>query len=327
MASALITGATGFIGTYLLHELVAAGWHCRVLVRPDRPGPDEPDVEVVQGDLTDKTSLHGIADDIDVVFHLAGVGHVAAVSDGAYARFRAINVEGVDNLIAACRPQPLRRFVHFSSTAAMGLIRAAVIDESCEPEPRTPYQHSKREGELIVLRACQNDALPGVILRPCMVYGPGGTGEFAKICRWMAKGIFPRVGRGSSLMPMIHVRDVVRGAVLAAERGRSGEAYLLVGECLPIATMRRIVLDTLNLKRPYMYVPLGVALLGAGMIEGASRLTGKPAPVSRQNVLSMATGRQFDPSKARRELGFEPEHSLAQSAGEVLDWFKKQGIV
>jgi nucleoside-diphosphate-sugar epimerase len=249
------------------------------------------------------------------------------VSAEAYMGFRAVNVEGVANLVKACAGKPLRKFVHFSSTAAMGLIRAEQIDESLPPQPVTPYQRSKYKGEQVVLEACKTHGLPGVILRPCMVYGVGGTGEFAKMCRWMAKGIFPRVGRGPSYTPLVHVRDVARAALRAAERGQPGQTYLVVGESVPIAEMRRIVLDTLHIRRPYPYVPLGLALAGASVVEWLAQLTGTPPPVSRRNILSVATGRVFDVSKAKTELGFEPEIRLADAAREVVAWFKQQAIV
>ena len=329
MTTALVTGATGFIGRYLVSDLLSKGWTCRLLVRPtsDVSGLPQAGVEIAQGDITLPASLEGVADGVDVVFHLAGAGHVAAISKDAYTQFRAANVTGVANVVEACRGRPLRKFVHVSSTAAMGLIRAPKIDEDSPPQPRTPYQLSKREGEQVVLDAWKNDSLPAVIVRPCMVYGPGGFGEFARMCRWMARGIFPRVGRGPSLTPMIHVRDVARGAALAAERGQLGQAYLLVGESLPIAEMRQVVLSTLNLDRPYPYVPLGVALAGAAVLEVVSRISGKPMPVSRHNIQSVTTGREFDIRKARNELGFEPALKLSESAAEVLGWLREQGAV
>jgi nucleoside-diphosphate-sugar epimerase len=327
MTTALITGATGFIGQYLLRDLLALGWRCRVLSRADRPELARSGVEVVRGDITNRSSLRGALDDIEFVFHLAGAGHVAAVSAEAHAHCRAVNVDGVANLLEVCREQPVRKLVHFSSTAAMGLIKADVLDEDSPPQPRTPYQLSKYEGEAVVRRAWQEWKVPAVIVRPCMVYGPGGTGEFAKICRWMAKGIFPRVGRGPSYTPLIHVRDVALGARLAAERGRPGEVYLLVGESLPVAEVRRSVLQALHVQRPFPYVPLRVAVTGAGMIEWATQRLGKVPPVSRANIISMATGRRFNIDKARHELGFEPQCLLADNAAEVLSWLKAQGKV
>jgi nucleoside-diphosphate-sugar epimerase len=325
MTTALITGATGFIGQYLLRDLLTLGWRCRVLTRTDRPELTRSGVEVFRGDITVRSSLKGAVDDIDVVFHLAGAGHVAAVSAEARAHFRAVNVTGVANLLDLCRGWPVRKFVHFSSTAAMGLIKAETLVEDSPPQPHTPYQLSKREGEEVVLHSWQKFNVPAVIIRPCMVYGPGGTGEFAKICRWIAKGIFPRVGRGPSYTPLIHARDVALGARLAAERGRPGEVYLLVGESLPVAEMRRIVLHALHLRRPYPYVPLRVALTGAALLEWITQRLGKVPPLSRANIISMATGRRFSIDKARNELGFTPQHLLADSAPEVLAWLKAQG--
>jgi len=326
----LVTGGTGFIGRYLLRALCAAGHGCRVLARPGSDLAPLADLalEVVRGDVTDPASLRGIADGMDVVYHLAAAGHVSAQSSDAYARFRALNVEGTRHLIAACHGSGISRFIHFSSTAAVGTVRRPIIDETTPCQPQTPYQRSKHESEQVVLAAWQQDRFPAAILRPCMVYGPGGKGEFLKICRLMARGVFPRVGRGANLTPIVHVRDVAQAAVRAATRARPGEVYFVASaQSYPAATLRRHVLAALGVRRRYPYVPLWLALAGAHGLETVARWTGRTPPVTRQNIRSTVADRVFDISKAQRELGYQPAMPLDEGIRETIAWFRREGVL
>jgi len=326
----LITGGTGFIGKHLLRALCAAGHSCRVLVRPesDLAPLAELVLEVVRGDVTDPSSLRGIADGMDVVYHLAAAGHVTAQSPDAYARFRALNVDGTRHLIAACLGSGISRFIHFSSTAAVGPVRRPIIDETTPCQPQTPYQRSKYESEQVALAAWQQEGFPAVILRPCMVYGPDGKGEFLKICRLMARGIFPRVGRGANLTPIVHVRDVVQAASSAATRARPGEVYFVASaQSYPAATIRQHVLAALGVWRPYPYVPLWLVLAGAYGLETVARWTGRTPLVTRQNIRSTVADRVFDIRKARRELGYQPAVPLDEGIRETVAWFRQEGVL
>ncbi|NLS76087.1 MAG: NAD-dependent epimerase/dehydratase family protein [Chloroflexi bacterium] len=327
---ALVTGGAGFIGQRLLRRLAERGVACRALVRPgrDTSALDGLGIEWAAGDVTDPATLRGLAADVDVVYHLAAVGHVAAQTEEDYQRFRRVNVEGTRNLLRACQGERIARFVHFSSTAAMGTLRRERIDETAPCQPATPYQKSKREGELAALAAWRESGVPALALRPCMVYGPGGEGEFLKFCRLFARGLFPRVGRSPNLTPLVHVDDVVQAALLAGERGRPGEVYLVAGErSYPLAELRAEILAALGLRRPYVYMPLWLALAGAWALETTGRVAGRVPPVTRRNILSTTASRVFDIGKARAELGYRPAVTLAQGVRETVAWYRERGLV
>jgi nucleoside-diphosphate-sugar epimerase len=329
MPLALITGATGFIGQYLLHDLQARGWQCRVLARTDRPELRErgSDVEIIKGDVTQPETLRSIAADVNVVFHLAGAGHVAAVSESDLQRFRAINVEGTRHMLAACVEHPVQRFVYVSSTAAMGLPDTNEIDETTAARPRTPYQRSKWEAEEVVRSFAAQSSMPATIVRPCMVYGPGGQGEFLKICRLIKRGILPKVGRSLNRMPAVYVTDVSAALLAAAERGRVGETYLIAGGSYSLEEIRARVLKALNLSRPVIPVPYGAAILGAGLIEGISRVLKRPPIVSRQNIRSVSASRWFNTAKAQRELDFVAQVDLAHGVPLTIDWYRENQLI
>ena len=327
----LVTGGTGFIGNYLVRGLVAEGHRCRCLVRDlhsINKLADHSQVDFVEGDVAMIETLENIGKGIEAVYHLAGAGHVSAVSKEAFQSFFRLNVRGTRNIMEACGRSGVKRFIHFSSTAAMGLTRRREIDETVPCEPETPYQRSKYQSELAAFETGKKLGLEVIILRPCMVYGPGGKGEFLKFCRLIKKGVFPRVGTGKNLTPMVHVQDVAQAAIRALQSGRSGEVYLIASETSPpFKEIHRLVTRTLGTRRPYFYVPLPVALLAAYLLEKWAFLNKVTPVVSRKNILSFATGRVFSTLKASDDLRYVPTQKLESGIEETIRWYQQMKLL
>ena len=326
----LITGGTGFVGRHLVRALIEKGALVRMLVRKTSKIEEfkELGIELVHGDTTKRDSLQGIAKDIDVVYHLAAMGHVSAISKAAYQRFFDVNVNGTNNLAEECCNNKVDKFIHFSSTAAMGLIKKPLVDETMPCRPSTPYQKSKYESEKTILTNWKEKGLPAVILRPCMIYGAGGTGEFTKICRLIKKGLFPKVGRGKNLTPMVYVDDVVQAAILAGERGIPGETYLIASDnSFELDRIRDLILKELGIKRIYPCVPTTLSKIGAWGIESLAKTFGFTPIVTYQNIDSTATDRVFNISKAKRQLGYNPKTSLKDGIRKTLNWYLERGYL
>lgn len=329
----LITGVTGFVGQHLLERLLAEGYSCRCLVRSlSIPGGlrQFEKVEYVQGDITRPDTLKGIGEGVDFVIHLAAMGHVSAISEEAFRAFVDINVNGTSNLIEALLPykSSIKRFIHFSSTAAMGLIKTSLVDENTPCQPASPYQKSKYESELVALSFWEKDNFPVVVFRPCMVYGPGGQGEFLKMVRLMKKGFFPKVGRGQNLTPAVYVSDLVDATVKALEKSIPGETYLITSNtsfCLD--DIRNTVVAELGVNPIYPYVPALMALFGAKLIEIVSQLMNKQPIVTYKNMDSTITDRFFDISKAKRELGYDPKVTLQEGISKTIRWYKREKLI
>ena len=322
----LVTGGTGFVGRYLVRELISQGSSCRLLIRPTSDTSwlnGTEDVELWEGDLTRPHTLVGIAKRVDYVFHLAAEGHVSAMSEEAFNHFTRINVEGTKNLLSGCKNHAVKKFVHFSSTAAMGLIKKKLVDESDAPRPTTPYQKSKLKSEQVALQLGKDFGVPTVAVRPCMIYGMNGKGEFYKICRLMRKGMFPKVGRGRNLTPLVHVKDVVQGAIKGAENGIAGEVYLLASDCsIDLNEMRSLVMEAWGTKAIYPYVPVWFMFFVAWCFELLAELNGKAPIATTQNVASTVWDRQFSIEKAKRELGYVPNINFRDGIFETVNWFK-----
>jgi nucleoside-diphosphate-sugar epimerase len=326
----LVTGAAGFVGNYLVKELLKKKVSVRALVRKNSNIKDMTNngVELVYGNITDRDSLQGITENVDVVYHLAAMGHVSAASEEAYRKSYEVNVTGTQNLIEECLKAEVKRFIHFSSTAAMGLIKQPTIDESAECQPSTPYQRSKYESEQCVNAYFRDKDLPSLILRPCMIYGVGGRGEFLKWCRLIKKGFFPKVGMGENLTPFVHVKDVVQAAVLAADNGQEGETYLVASEqSYSLTLIRNLVAKHLDVKKPYVYVPKWAALAGTYALENAAKWLKFTPVVTSKNIRSISTDRVFSIEKAENQLGYHSLMDLETGIKETVHWYRDQGYL
>ncbi len=325
----LVTGGTGFIGQYLVRQLLQEGYSVRCLVR-DKAQAEALFIptrylEFIPGDLTKPETLVSIADGVDHVFHLAAMGHVSAVSQQAFQQFVAVNVEGTASLMRECGRAGVGRFIHFSSTAAMGLIKKSIVDETDPPQPRTPYQKSKYESEIVALSLGKDFGVPTLVLRPCMVYGIGGTGEFFKMCRLMRQGIFPKVGSGRNLTPLVHVRDLVQAAMRTIHRGKAGQVYIIASErSLAMDELRKMVMTAWGARACYPYVPVWLMYCAASGFELLGRMAGKAPLATRQNIASTVWDREFSISKAANDLGYAQSVDFEAGINETVAWYKTQ---
>ena len=321
---ALVTGATGFIGSHLVDALVQRGDQVRCLVRnTNHLGwvKDSP-VEFVVGNCQEKDSLNQAVQNVDQVFHLAGA--IAAVKEKTYFE---VNGQGTENLVLACienNPR-LQKFISISSQAAAGPCRSGGHKNESDPcEPVSPYGKSKLLGEELALSHAHE--LPLLILRPCAVYGPRDKG-FYTLCKGLSRRINPVLAGHDQHISMCHVRDLVRGILLAAEtRTESGEIFFLSdGHDYRMAEIGDIFAQAMQIKPLRFRLPRQM-LFGMGFIaECFSRLTGTPSILSRGKVEEMICKNWLcDIAKARAQLGFEPRISLARGAESTVAWYKKQ---
>ena len=325
----LITGATGFVGPYLVRALVEKGHTCRCLVREGShtDGLMHSGVERVQGDVTRPKTLEGLAEGADGVFHLATLGHMSNFRVTG-EMFEAVNVRGTINVMTEALRAGVQRVVHCSSVAAMGIVQEVPAIEESPCNPHHPYGRSKLEAERAVRRMVREQDLRAVIVRFSMVYGPGDSRDILRLTRMAKKGRFPRVGNRPKLTPLIHVEDAVRGLMAALNRGRAGETYLITNAAsMPFDRIREVIQQALG-RRPWaLWVPESAVLCAASMAETIWRLLGKAPPVTRKNIESTLADRVFSINKARRELGFEPEKDPEEGLRETVAWYREKGWV
>jgi dihydroflavonol-4-reductase len=324
---ALVTGASGFVGSAVARELIAHGWRVRVLVRPasDRRNVDDLKVEIAQGALEDAASLRAALVGCTHLFHIAA-DYRLWVRDPA-AMFHA-NVDGTQLLMESALAAGLSRIVYTSSVATLGIDGdGGAADETAPSEFADmvgPYKQSKFRAEEAVRKLVAERGLPAVIVNPSTPVGPRDIKPTptGRIIVEAASGRMPAfVDTGLNL---VHVEDVAIGHVLAAEKGRVGERYILGGENLSLAEILAAVADLAGRHKPWLRLPLAPLMPVAWLAEGLARITGKE-PFVTQDGLRMARKKMyFSSAKAQAELGYAPRPAR-QGLAEAVAWFRQAG--
>ncbi|MHB0877598.1 MAG: NAD-dependent epimerase/dehydratase family protein [Anaerolineae bacterium] len=314
MAACLVTGATGAIGPSLVRELCARGYRVRALVRT-RPAPGllPESVEVVTGGL-EASALAQAVEGVDVVFHLAALLHITNPDAATIARYQEVNVGGTEAVLRAAVARGVSRVVYFSTIAVYGSTDGRVVDESTPPDPDTPYASSKLAAERLVLAARRGDAQPlGSVLRLAAVYGPRLKGNYDRLVRALSRGRFIPVGDGRNRRTLVHVDDVIRAAVLAAEhQGAAGRAFNVTdGTFHTMDEITGAICYALDCRPPRLSLPEAPCRLAAGVVEDASRLLGISAPVRRSTIEKYVEDVAVKGDLVQAILGFHPAVDLA----------------
>jgi dihydroflavonol-4-reductase len=325
----LITGATGFLGPYLVRRLATNGSECRCLVRngADTSKLELNGVETVVGDITQPETLTGLADDVDCLLHMATLGHMNNYTV-TEQMFEQINVMGTINIMTEALRAGVPKVIHCSSVAAMGICQDNPATEQSACNPHHPYGRSKLRAEQEVLRLVTERRLPASIVRFSMIYGPGDPRDMLTLTRMAKKGLWPTIGSRPKLTPLIHADDAAQGLLLAAEKGKPGEIYLITNrQSEPFDRLRRIISKGLGIWRPPIYVPEWAALGLASAVERSFALVGKQPPVARKNIESTLADRVFSTEKAQREIGFEPKIGVKAGLEQTVQWYMDKGWV
>lgn len=321
---ALVTGATGFIGSHLVEALVQQGAQVRCLVRnTSQLGwvKDLP-VELVVGDCREKASLQQAVQGVEQVFHLAGA--TMAVKEKS---FFEVNGLGTGNLVQACieNKTPLDKFIYLSSQAAAGPCPSGNKKNESDPcEPVSPYGESKLMGEEVALSHAHE--LPLLILRPCAVYGPRDKGFFTLV-QYLSKGIKPCLSDHDQHISLCYVADLVRAILLAATTPTaSGEIFFLSdGHDYRMADIADTFAHVMEIRPLKLRLPRQLLFGMAYCAECFARVTGKPSIMSRGKVREMGcTNWLCDIAKARTRLGFKPRIALTQGVALTVAWYKKE---
>jgi dihydroflavonol-4-reductase len=329
--TALVTGATGFVGAAVARNLLARGVAVRALVRPnsDRRNIAGLAVEPVEGRLEDADSLRRAVAGCDALFHVAA-DYRLWVRDPA-AMMRA-NVDGTRSLMRAARDAGVRRVVYTSSVAVLGHVAdGQQADEAAQSDLADmvgAYKRSKFLAEIEVRRMVAEEGLPAVIVNPSTPIGPRDIKPTptGRIVVMAARGKMPAyVDTGLNI---VHVDDVAEGHWLAFERGKVGERYILGGEDLTLAEILRRVAALVGREAPTISLPRRRRALYpvALAAEAMARVTGRE-PMATLDGLRMAKWKMwFSSAKAERELGYR--HRPAQDAlADAVRWFEQSGYL
>lgn len=328
MAKVLITGANGFLGSWLTKKLVEDGHDVSVLVRKNSDLSELTGlaIEKLYGDVTDPDSLLSSFKGQEVVFHLAGL---IEYKRSRRAKMEAINVGGTQNVVDAVSKMQVNRLVHLSSVVAIG---AGFSDKDILSEESVynishldlGYFETKRKAELIVKAAVEKKLLDAVILNPSTIYGAGDARKGSRSTQVkVAKGKFPFYTNGG--VNVVPVEDVVHGIVSAWKSGRSGERYILSSENLTIRKLFQLIAEAAGVRAPSILMPDQV-LHVLGSVGDLLQKYGIEKGFSRENAWTATLYHWFDSRKAQAELGFKPR-SAKWAIENSVSWMKEHQII
>lgn len=325
----LVTGATGFVGSAVARALAARGHSLRLLVRAgsDRRNLEGLEAELATGDLTDEASLNAAAAGCRHVVHVAADYRIWVPDPDAMLR---ANVDGALAMIRAAGRAGAERIVHCSSVAALGQIGDGTPANEDTPANEADfigiYKRSKYLAEKAVLELAARDDLPVVVVNPAAPVGPRDIKPTptGKMILDAAAGRVPAyIDTGLNI---VHVDDVAMGHVLALEKGRVGERYILGGTNMLLKDILSLVCDVAHRRPPRIQLPHGLLEPAAFVMEKLARVTGVP-PMMTRDHLKMARKKMFYSSeKAVRELGYQPR-PVRLAVEDAVAWFRGNGML
>jgi nucleoside-diphosphate-sugar epimerase len=317
---ALVTGASGFIGSHLAEKLLRQGYEVACLKRKtsDPKWLEGLNIEFIHGDCCDRDSLSNCIQGYDYILHLSGLTKAHSKKD-----FYMVNERGTENLIeTVSRNNPqIKRFIYLSSLSAFGpKINKGTSGENSKPHPVSDYGKSKLMGEDAVLR--YKDRVPISILRPTVVYGPRDRQLFF-LFKLIKRGILPSWGDG--YISLIYIDDLIDAILLTMQKEDAiGKTYFISdGKIYSHNEVLNEIASALNVRVFKIRVPKSVLPLIGFLGDGIGKITGKSTIINRDKMKElMYTHWICDISKARDELGFEPKIGIKEGIKWTADWYK-----
>jgi nucleoside-diphosphate-sugar epimerase len=329
VSRALVTGATGLVGSHIAERLIADGWSVRALVRDAASAwLSELGAELARGDILDHKSLRAAIAGCDTVFHCAAL----VSASGSWQRFQRVNIDGTRAVVDAAAAASAR-LVHTSSVAVYGSsarYRDAPTDEDTPLAPLDEdayYARSKRESEHLVLDAHATGELWATAIRPPMIYGRRDRQLVPRFARVMRTGFFPLFAHGRSIISLVHASAVADGAVRAACCDAAGGRAFNLANDFPVTVADMVQLGSNGLGRRVrgVSVPVPIARAVFASLAGFARLGHRHAMAHQlpSTVDTFSRDNPFSSERARKELGWTPTVRPEVGIPDAFAWWKE----
>lgn len=309
---ALVTGASGFIGSALCAELLNRGFRVRAFLRPKSTEAHLPrGVEIFRSELSDQAGLDQACVDVDSVFHLAGIAHVSAGSADLHSK---VTVEGTANLLESARRTGVRRFIFFSS------ILAAALDSPGSPERyKTYYAITKHQAEQLILKDGDGN-LETCVLRPANVYGPGMKGNIAGMIRRIRDHRLPPLPNLDNEMFLVSVQDLCEVAILAARNPKAvGQTYVVTdGVSHTPASLEKDIYAALGRNKPAWHSPrlfYYLASLAAHILDKSGVWKND---LGLRTYYNLVESLPISSERTPEELGFQPTRRFPEELPSII---------
>ncbi len=326
----LITGATGFVGSHLVEELLAQKvkpQNITLLIRSaDKRKllPPHP-FTIIIGDIRDKKAVAKATEHVEYVYHLAATSGFQGSTDNDYLD---TNVGGTKVLLDALKKKRIRKFLFVSTIAVYGLPAwTGPIEGYDETHPHTYseiYGKSKEKAEQLIKHVHSRTHIPFAIVRPSSVYGPRDHGQLYELYRAIDKRQFMMIGNGKNVMDLVYVKDLVRGMIRACEAKQKTSEYILSGDTPTLETVVRQIAASIHAPITPFHIPYALALPASAVAHAAFQSIGKRSPLFPSRVKVLTTSYSYSYAKAQRELGYIPKTPFSKGASLTGKWYLSQ---
>jgi dihydroflavonol-4-reductase len=325
MTRVFLTGGSGLIGGALADRLAGRGDEVVALARSDdaERALAARGAHVVRGDVLDEDALATGMAGCELLYHVAGVN---ALCPKDPAHLFHVNVRGAETAVRAAARAGVRRVVLTSSAASLGEPHGSVGHEDTIHRGTylSVYERSKHEGELAAFAAARRAGVELVSINPSSVQGPGRSGGTGRILIAYLNGRLPAFI--DTQISVVDIADCVDGHLLGAERGVTGERYVLNGDTIPATDALAIVTELSGVRHRVRLLPAPAARAVAALVEGAYKARGRTPPVCREMVRTLLHGHRYDGSRAERELGLRYT-PIEETFRRTIEWAVGEGLV
>lgn len=325
-AAVLVTGATGFTGSFLVEKLVRLGARVTAIHRRDNIPERLRDLPVrwLKGDVFDPEVVREGCQGVEYIFHVAAAFREAGIADELY---RQVHVDSTRLLAVAAKDQPsFKRFIHVSTVGVHGHINKIPADETAPFAPGDVYQVTKAEAEQWIRTFAAEQGLPLTVIRPAAIYGPGDR-RLLKVFRMARMPLVPIIGFGACYYHLIHVEDLTDCLVLAAEHPAALGEVFICGNESPVRFTEMVKTIAAELGRHPIFVrlPASPFFALAWLCEVLCRPLGVEPPIYRRRVAFFTKDRAFDTTRLRTRLGFSSRFGNEQGLRELCAWYLREG--
>ncbi len=316
---AFVTGGSGFIGQHVVRKLIERGYAVFALARSDESAAIVEDLgaTAVLGDITNAASMREGMKGSDIVFHIAAWNKIGAPD---WLKAETMNVSGTRKVLRLAHELGVPKIIYTSSIIVFGNTKGKLADETYfQSNPlETEYARTKWLAHYKVALPLIEKGAPIIIVMPGAVYGPGDTGPIANIMRLFYRGL-PVVPAPDSTITYAHVEDIAEGHLLAAEKGKIGESYILAGPAVPLGEMVDFWAHLTGKRAPSLRIPSEWIRPFAPLVGILESFIPLPSMFSREAIASLGTTHMARSDKARTELGWQTR-PLQTGMLETFEW-------
>jgi nucleoside-diphosphate-sugar epimerase len=321
---AFVTGGTGFIGKHVIRKLVERKYDVYALVRSESSVAEMAQLgaTAVRGDISDINSMREGMKGSDVVFHIAGW---YKIGDPDWMKGESINVGGTRKVLRLAQELGIPKIIYTSTVAVFGDTNGKLADENYfQGGPfLTEYDRTKWLAHYKVAVPMIEKGAPIIIVQPGGVYGPGDTSLIGQQMTAFYRGQMPVVFGPDTTITYAHVKDIAEGIILAAEKGKIGESYVLAGPAVPLGEMYDFWAQITGKRPPVLRVPSNMVKPFGPVIGAAGAILPLPEMFSQESVNELGATYMAAANKARAQLGWQPR-SLHEGMTETFNWIAEE---